>query len=52
MPLGTIDRKPPAFFRHGMSALSKLVVFSFFAVLVMVADVRYGVTQPLRASMS
>jgi rod shape-determining protein MreC len=52
MPLGTIDRKPPAFFRHGMSALSKLVVFSFLSVLLMVADARYGVTQPLRATMS
>ena len=52
MPLGTIERKPPAFFKHGMSSLSKLVVFSLLAVALMVADARYGVTQPLRATMS
>ncbi|NBX54795.1 MAG: rod shape-determining protein MreC [Betaproteobacteria bacterium] len=52
MPLGTIDRKPPAFFKHGMSALSKLVLFAILSVLLMVADARYGMTQPLRATMS
>ncbi len=52
MPLGTIERKSPAFFKHGMSPLSKLVVFSILAVVLMVADVRYGVTQPLRATIS
>jgi len=52
MPLGTIERKPPAFFKHGMSSLSKLVVFSILSVVLMVADVRYGVTQPLRATIS
>ena len=52
MPLGTIERKPPAFFKHGMSSLSKLVVFSLLAVALMVADARYGVTQPLRATIS
>jgi rod shape-determining protein MreC len=35
-----------------MSSLSKLVVFSILAVVLMVADVRYGVTQPLRATIS
>jgi len=52
MPLGTIERKPPAFFKHGMSSLSKLVVFSILSVVLMVADVRYGGTQPLRATIS
>ena len=52
MPLGTLERKPPAFFKHGMSSLSKLVVFSILSVALMVADVRYGVTQPLRATIS
>jgi cell shape-determining protein MreC len=35
-----------------MSSLSKLVVFSILSVVLMVADVRYGVTQPLRATIS
>ena len=46
MPLGTLDRTPPPFFRQGPSALSKLTVFSALALLLMVADVRFSVTQP------
>ncbi len=49
MPLGTLDGTPPPFFRQGPSALSKLIVFSALAVLLMVADVRFQMTQPLRA---
>lgn len=48
MPLGTLDRTPPPFFRQGPSALSKLVFFSALALFLMVADVRLKVTQPLR----
>lgn len=51
MPLGTLDRSPPPFFKQGPSALSKLVFFSALALLLMVADVRFGITQPLRAAM-
>lgn len=49
MPLGTLDRTPPPFFRQGPSALSKLTVCSALAVFLMVADIRFSVTQPLRA---
>ena len=49
MPLGTLDRTPPPFFRQGPSALSKLTVFSALALLLMVADVRFSVTQPVRS---
>ena len=52
MPLGTLDRSPPAFFKQGPSAVSKLFFFSALSVLLMVADVRFGVTQPLRAALS
>ena len=52
MPLGTLDRTPPAFFKQGPSAVSKLLFFSALSVLLMVADVRFGVTQPLRAALS
>jgi rod shape-determining protein MreC len=49
MPLGTLDRDPPAFFRQGPSALSKLAVCSALALFLMVADARFAVMQPLRA---
>src|SRR5258706_7407748 len=49
MPLGTLDRTPPPFFKQGPSALSKLMFFSALALFLMVADMRFRVTQPLRA---
>ena len=52
MPLGTLDRTPPPFFRQGPSALSKLTVFSALALFLMVADVRLRVTQPVRAALA
>ena len=52
MPLGTLDRTPPPFFRQGASALSKLMVYSALALFLMVADARFKVTQPLRAAMA
>ena len=48
MPLGTLDRTPPPFFRQGPSALSKLTVFSALALFLMVADTRFKITAPLR----
>ena len=32
MPLGTLDRTPPPFFKQGPSALTKLMVFSALAI--------------------
>jgi rod shape-determining protein MreC len=52
MPLGTLDRDPPPFFRQGPSALSKLAVCSALALLLMVADARFKVTQPLRIALA
>ena len=52
MPLGTLDRSPPPFFKQGPSALSKLMVFSALSFFLMVADVRFSITQPLRAALS
>jgi rod shape-determining protein MreC len=52
MPLGTIDRTPPPFFRQGPSALTKLVFFSALAVFLMVADARLKVVEPLRAGLA
>jgi len=52
MPLGTLDSTPPPFFRQGPSALSKLIFFSTLALLLMVADARFRVTQPLRSAVA
>jgi rod shape-determining protein MreC len=52
MPLGTLDRSPPPFFRQGASALSKLMVFSALALFLMVADTRFALTQPLRVAVA
>ena len=49
MPLGTLDRTPPPFFKQGPSALSKLIFFSALALFLMVADTRLKISQPLRA---
>ena len=52
MPLGTLDRSPPPFFKQGPSALSKLVFFSALSLFLMVADVRFRITQPVRAVLA
>ena len=44
MPLGTLDRTPPPFFRQGPSALTKLIFFSALALFLMVADTRFKLT--------
>ena len=49
MPLETLDRSPPPFFKQGPSALSQLVFFSALALFLMVADARFQIVQPLRA---
>ena len=50
MALGTLDRTPPPFFRQGPSALTKLCFCSALALFLMVADVRFRITQPIRAT--
>lgn len=52
MPLGTLNRDPPPFFRQGPSALSKLAVCSALALFLMVADSRFKVMQPLRIALA
>jgi rod shape-determining protein MreC len=51
MPLGTLDRTPPPFFKQGPSALSKLMVFSALALFLMVADTRFSIAVPVRAAL-
>ena len=52
MPLGTIDRTPPPFFRQGHSAFTKLALFSALAVFLMAADSRWRLVQPLRSGLA
>lgn len=51
MALGTLDRSLPPFFNQGPSVLSKLVFFGALSVFLMVADVRFHLTQPVRAAL-
>ncbi|MDR2153931.1 MAG: rod shape-determining protein MreC [Burkholderiaceae bacterium] len=52
MPLDTLDRTPPPMFRQGPSALTRLLFFSALALVMMVADARYHVMQPLRTAIA
>jgi rod shape-determining protein MreC len=52
MPLGTLDRTPPPFFRQGPSALTKLVFFAALALFLMVADARFKLVEPLRGALA
>ena len=52
MPLETLDRSPPPFFKQGPSAWSRLVFYSALALFLMVADARFHVVQPLRAGIA
>lgn len=52
MPLGTLDRTPPPFFKQGPSALSKLAFFSALALFLMVADLRLTLVKPLRTAVA
>lgn len=51
MPLGTLDRSPPPFFKQGQSALSRMFLFSALALFLMVADTRLQISQPLRSTV-
>lgn len=52
MPLGTLDRTPPPFFRQGPSALTKLSAFSALALFLMFADTRLELIKPVRGMVA
>ena len=52
MPLGTLDRSPPPFFKQGTSALTKLVIFSAISLALMFTDQHYNIVQPARWVLS
>jgi len=52
MALDTLERSVPPIFRQGLSATSKLVLLSLLSVLLMAADHRFKISQPIRASIT
>ena len=52
MALGTLESSPPPFFKQGPSAFTKLIFFSALSALLIFADVRYTLIQPIRWSLS
>lgn len=52
MPLGTLDRTPPSFFRQGLPALTKLALLSALSLFLMVADNRFQLVKPMRAALA
>ncbi len=52
MPLGSLERSPPPFFKQGTSALTKLVMFSTLSFGLMFADQHYNIVQPARWALS
>jgi rod shape-determining protein MreC len=52
MPLGTLDRTPPPFFRQGPSATTRLVFFAALSIFLMASDTRFGFVEPLRATVA
>jgi rod shape-determining protein MreC len=52
MPLGTLDRTPPPFFKQGLPALTRLMIFGALALFLMVADTRFRISQPLRSAVA
>lgn len=52
MPLGTLERSAPPFFKQGPSVLSRLALYSALALFFMVADARFQLTGPFRQAVS
>ncbi len=52
MPLGTLGNEPRPFFRQGLPAPLKFLLCIVLAVLLMLGDVQWGLTQPIRTVLS
>ncbi len=52
MALDTLDHSSQPFFRQGLPALSKLLLLGVLSLLLMSADKRMNISQPIRASVS
>lgn len=52
MPIGNLGHQPPPFFRQGVPPAVKLGLCVGLAIVLMLGDVRWGITQPLRTVVS
>ena len=52
MALDTFERSAPPIFRPGLSATSKMLLLGLLAVLLMAADHRLQISQPLRSGVA
>lgn len=52
MPLDSLDRTTPAFFRQGLPSTLKLVLLGAMSIGLMFADHRLQVSQPIRATLN
>ena len=52
MGFGTLERSAPPLFRQGLSATSRLALFTALAVFLMVADARFHLIDPLRQAVA
>jgi rod shape-determining protein MreC len=52
MTLSTLDRRPPSLFKEETPAVVRLLLCSALAILLMVSDSRFKLTDPLRATLA
>lgn len=52
MALDTIERSDPPIFRRGLSATSKLVLLGLLSIVLMAADHRLQISQPIRSGVA
>lgn len=52
MALDTIERSDPPIFRRGLSATSKLILLGLLSVVLMAADHRLQISQPIRSGVA
>jgi rod shape-determining protein MreC len=52
MALDTLERSAPPIFRQGLSATSKMLLLGLLAVLLMAADHRLQISQPVRSGVA
>ena len=52
MTMGTLERSAPSLFKQGPSATSQVLAYGLIALVLMVADARFKVAEPLRQAIS
>ena len=52
MALDTLERSAPPIFRQGLSVTSKMLLLGLFSVLLMAADHRLQISQPIRSGVA